>query len=151
MAKRDGVFQRPGKPGYYISYQDVNGKRRKVRTNARTRTEAKQMRAAYLTRVEQAKILGVTPPSNDLFEVVTKRFLDYQRAHTSFKHYERCEGIVRLHLMPRYEGRVFADVTLAELEQYVIDRSREVGAHSIEKEVNTIKRMWALAVGCPRC
>lgn len=52
MGDRDGIFTRKGKPGYYTSYIDANGRRRQVRIHAITKTDAKKIRGAILARVE---------------------------------------------------------------------------------------------------
>ncbi|MCI0660554.1 MAG: site-specific integrase [Acidobacteria bacterium] len=145
MSKRDGIFKRKGRAGFNISYTDQSGKRRQQKVHALTHKEAELLRAAILTRIEQAKILGIAPPSNELFEQVARRFLDYQRIQLSQGAYNRTESIVRVHLMPRFQGREFAEISRSDLERYVIQRAQEVKPDTVKKEFTTIERLWSLA------
>jgi len=147
MSNRDGIYKRKDQKGFSISYTDQSGKRRRKKVHVRTVAEAEKLRAGAMARVETGKILGVIPPSDDLFEEVTQKYLAHQQVHLTPKEYERTEGIMRIHLMPRFAGRKFADIQRIELEQYVIDRVQErANPHTILKEVNKIKRLWSLAV-----
>ena len=95
--KRDGVYERVG--AYWISWTDASGIRRRERTHAVTRTQAKNLREAKLNRVERAIVLGFTPPGDETFEQVTERFLTYQKGRVTDVSYKRDEGIVRTHLL----------------------------------------------------
>jgi len=76
--KRDGVYQRKDRPGWWISWTDAQGRRRFRKTDAQNITQAKQIRAAELFRVEQAKMLGHAPPGKETFQEVAARYLKYQ-------------------------------------------------------------------------
>lgn len=146
MPKRDGITKRPGQSGLQISYKGPDGKRVRKKLPVNTKGEAAALRSAIVTKIATDKALGVTTASDDLFETVARRYLDYQKARISEADYERTEGIVRVHLMPRFEGRKFADITRDDLEKYINDRAVEAAAHTVKKEANKISRLWRLAV-----
>jgi integrase len=59
--ERDGIFQRPGRKGFYISYIDHAGKRRKQKVEAYTEVQAKAILAARKVEVAQIRS-GLKPP-----------------------------------------------------------------------------------------
>src|SRR5262249_9017735 len=96
--KRDGVYQRKDRPGFWISWTDAQGRRRFRKTDAQNITQAKQIRSAELLRVEQARLLGHQPPGKETFGEVVERYLKHQKARLTPKAYEREESIARVHL-----------------------------------------------------
>src|SRR5262245_40705815 len=96
--KRDGVYQRKDRKGFWVSWTDAQDRRRFLKTDAQNITQAKQIRAAELLRVEQARILGHAPPGDETFAEVADRYLQYQKARLTPKAYEREEMIRRIHL-----------------------------------------------------
>src|SRR5262245_57301328 len=96
--KRDGVYEREDRKGFWISWVDAQGRRRRRKTDAVNITQAKQILAAELLRVEQAKMLGHQPPGKDTFGEVADRYLKYQKARLTPHAYDREEMIRRLHL-----------------------------------------------------
>jgi len=87
--KRDGVYQRKDRPGWWISWTDAQGRRRCRKTDAANITQAKQIRSAELLRAEQAKMLGHNPPGAETFEDIAERYLKYQKARLAPMSYVR--------------------------------------------------------------
>src|SRR5262245_35804249 len=75
-----GIYEREDRKGFWISWTDAQGRRRRRKTHAQNITQAKKVRAAELSRVEQAKALGFAPPGKETFAEGTKRYLNYQKA-----------------------------------------------------------------------
>jgi hypothetical protein len=68
MAKdRDGVYTRPDREGYWISWQDAQGRRRWRKTEAKTLTLARQAVSNERVKAEQARVLGFAPPGDETF------------------------------------------------------------------------------------
>ncbi len=61
--ERDGVFQRKDRSGWWISYIDASGKRRKQKVVAHTRQQALNALSGIRTREEKDRILGVKAAS----------------------------------------------------------------------------------------
>ncbi len=145
MANADGVYTRSDRPGYWISWRDAQGRRKYRKTNARTLQQARSARAAELVRVEQAKCLGFTPPGQEAFADVAKRFLAHQKARLTPKAYERESGIVNEHLCKFFPGPL-ASIRRVDVQRYITKRAGEVSAHSVQKESNVLKHLLRLAV-----
>ena len=92
--KRDGVYEREDRKGFWISWVDAQGRRCRRKTDAANITQAKQILAAELLRVEQAKMLGHAPPGKETFGDVAARYLKHQKARLTPKAYDREDGIV---------------------------------------------------------
>jgi len=148
--KRDGIFQRKDRAGFWISWTDAQGRRRYRRTDAQNVTQAKQIRAAELLRVEQSRMLGFAPPGAETFsDVVVRflmvRFLKYQKARLTPRSFDRERSIIELHLKPFFAGKLAA-IRRVDIQRYVTNRSGEVSAHAVQKELNILKHLLRLAV-----
>lgn len=144
-SKTDGVYTRKDRPGYWISWQDAQGRRRYRRTNAQTLSQARKIRAAELVRVEQTKILGFAAPGNESFSDLSARFLKYQKPRLSERAYVREHGIVGQHLEEFFTGKLTA-IRKVDIQRYITKRSTEVSGHSVQKEANVVKHMFRMAV-----
>src|SRR5262245_36609235 len=144
--KRDGVYQRKDRPGWWISWTDAQGRRRFRKTDAQNITQAKQIRGAELLRVEQAKMLGHLPPGRDTFEEVSERYLKHQKARLTPKAYDREEGIVRKHLNPKFGTRKASSIRKVDIQRYVTDVSAARSPYSVQKELVVLKHLFSLAV-----
>lgn len=142
---RDGVYQRNDRDGFWITWVDAQGRRRRRQTDAQNITQAKQIRAAELMRVEQAKMLGFTPPGKEMFEEVATRYLEYQKARLTPKAYTREDGIVKNHLNQTFNCPL-ASIRRVDIQRYITKRNSEASAYSVQKELNVLKHMFRLAV-----
>ena len=105
---RDGVYTRKDRAGFWMSFVDAQGRRCQKKIDAANITVAKQIRAQELSRIEQAKALGFTPPGEDKFAELGTRFLKYQKARLTPMAYDREAGIVTQRLAPFFNGKVAA-------------------------------------------
>jgi integrase len=142
---RDGIYKRDDRVGFWITWLDASGRRRRRKTDAQNITQAKQFRAAEMLKAEQARILGHSPPGDESFSEVAERFLKYQKARLTLKAYDREAGIVRNHLIPHF-NRPVAGIRRQDIQRYVTDRSSEVSGYSVQKELNVLKHLLRLAV-----
>ena len=145
MPRRDGIYTPKGRAGFWISWIDAQGRRRRRKTNARTVYDARLARSAELQKVERAKVLGFSPPGEESFGEVAKRFLTYQKARLTDKAYERESGIVDKHLKKFFAGPI-SSIRRVDIQRYVTKRATEVGPHSVQKELNALKHLFRLAV-----
>jgi hypothetical protein len=67
------VYTRKDRAGFWISWTHAQGRRRQRKTDAQNITRAKSILSAELLRVEQARMLGHTPPSEETFKEVADR------------------------------------------------------------------------------
>ncbi len=141
----DGIYTPKNRNGYWISWTDAQGRRRRRKTNASTLFQARSARAAELVRVEQAKALGFSPPGQDTMVDVAARFLSHQKARLTARAFIREAGIVNEHLAPFLAGPI-ASIRRVDIQRYITKRSPEVSAHSVQKELSILKHLLRLAV-----
>ena len=146
MARRDGVYTRKDRPGYWISWTDAQGRRRYRKTNAQTLAQARNARASELVRVEQAKVIGFNPPGEETFKEVGERYITHQRVRLTTNAFEREKGIVEKLLSPFFTGKIAA-LRRLDIQRYVTKRSGDkVSPHTVVKELNVLKHLLSLAV-----
>jgi integrase len=141
----DGIFTRPDREGWFLSWVDAQGRRRKKKAGGSTLGEARAELEAARVRVRKARELGFTPPGKDTFAEVADRYLTHQKARLTAKEYQRQSLIVENHLKPFYAGRL-ADIRRADVQRYVTERSGKVTPASVRKELNVLKHLLSLAV-----
>lgn len=143
--QRDGIYTRKDRPGIWISWTDSAGRRRFRKTDARSHKEAQSIRAAELMRVEQARVLGFTPPGDEIFADVSARYLKYQQVRLSAKAYDRTRGVVETLLNPFFTGKLAA-IRKTDVQNYITKRSSTVAAGTVIRELGILKHLLNLAV-----
>ena len=136
----DGIYQRKDRPGFWITWIDAQGRRRRRKTEARTLAQAKIARSAKVTRAETAKALGFAPSGEETFAEVAKSFLTHQRARLSSAGYERERGIVEDHLRP-FSNLPIRGIRRRDVQRYVTKRCGEAKAETVRKELNALKHL----------
>jgi len=147
MARRDGVYTRKDRPGYWISWIDFSGKRRQRKTDACTLKQARNALAAERLRVEQSKTLGYNPPGEETFLDVSVRYLKHQAARLSTKGFDRTRGVVEGQLNPAFAGKIAA-IRRMDVQAFVTHRLGEVSAGSAIRELGILKHLLNYAVEC---
>lgn len=141
----DGIFIRKDRPGYYISFKDADGRRRKRKVDAPNNELAKLARSGEQIRAEQSRALGFAPPGKETFAEVAQQYLTHQKARISPANYERERGIVEDHLEPFFAGELRA-VRRATVQRYITARLADVSNATVTKELNVLKHLLELAV-----
>ncbi len=121
---RDGVFQRPDAPGWYASYIDSSGKRRKCRVQGSTRTQAVSALQALKTRVQQEKILGVRHVTETSTADLLARFSRHQKPRIAASTFARLAGVLET-LKERLPPKL-KDIGKAEVAEYIGERAKSV-------------------------
>src|SRR6059058_4934738 len=104
----DGIYTRKDRPGYWISYKDADGRRRRRKVEAPNKTKAGDLRTGYVSREQIAKAHGVRPPGPESFDGVALEYLAHQKPRISAANYRRESGIVEQHLKPFFAGELRA-------------------------------------------
>lgn len=149
MAKRDkpkrgdGIFMRHG--NFYISWVNASGKRLKRRANAETLQQAREDRAEELRKVNQAKIYGITPPTDKSFAVVAAEYLTEQKRKLSDSGHLRESDIIRLQLKPAFPVDI-ADIRPLHIKSYITKRESDVSPATVCKELNVLKGIFSFCV-----
>ena len=105
------------------------------------------MLAEARARAKQQKNLrpGEVLPCRESFANVATKFLDYQKPRLTPKAYEREAGIVA-HFKVFFTGRL-AEITSAQVSDYVTVRLGKVSKSSVRKELNSLKHLFRLVCG----
>lgn len=141
---RDGVHRRKGRAGFVISYTNAAGHRRLKTVHTKNLTDARNMRAAMIARVEKQRILGIVDATDDDFDRVTERYLKYQKPRVGAKTYRRYADLVEQYLRPAFKGRIGA-ITRSKVLDYVTDRLSEVAPGTVLIEIVVLKHIMRLA------
>jgi integrase len=140
----DGIYTRSDRPGYYVSYKDADGRRRRRKVNAANRTEANSLRSGFVSREAVAEAHGVRPPSGETFAEVAKLYLAHQRTYIGKENYAREAEIVENHLKPFFAGELRA-IRRPTIQLYITERSAQAAPATVIKEFNVLKHLLKLA------
>jgi integrase len=140
----DGIYTRKDRDGYWVSYKDSEGRRRRRKVEAPNRTEAGDLRSGFVSREQVAKAHGVRPAGPEIFADVADLYLAHQKTRTSGANYKRESGIIEAHLKPFFAGEL-RSIRRAMVQRYVTARAAVVGPATTVKELNTLKHMLKLA------
>ncbi|HET7104278.1 MAG TPA: tyrosine-type recombinase/integrase [Terracidiphilus sp.] len=142
--ERDGVFQRKDRSGWWVSYVDASGKRKKEKVTAFTRTQAMTALAQIKTRIERESILGVKSASEITTADMLKRFKAHQKAHLRPTTFVRLDGI--LETLKAALPALAKEITRRTVADYILERSETVSAGTVAKEFATLRHALQLAV-----
>lgn len=142
--ERDGVFQRKDRSGWFISYIDATGTRRKQKVTAYTRKQALTALAETKAKIEKEQRLGIKGDSdisvNDLFE----RFRRYQKPLVAQSTFERTDAI--LETLKEHLPQLAKAITKVVIADLISARLAKVGPATVSKEVTTLGHILRLAV-----
>ena len=153
--RRDGIYTRPDAPGYWGSWTAADGRRVRRRFKVPTLEQAKIALAAERLKVEETIKFGRPLPTEETFASFADIFLDYQERRIAAKvvkgklsqaEYDRQKGIVEQHLKPFFGSMRLAAIRRKDVAGYIDGRVGKVSDGSIIKEVNTLKRLFSVAV-----
>jgi integrase len=153
--RRDGIYTRPDAPGYWGSWTAADGRRVRRHFKVPTLEQAKIMLAAERLKVEETIKFGKPLPTEETFTGFADIFLDYQERRIAAKvvkgklsqqEYDRQKGIVEQHLKPFFGSMRLAAIRRKDVAGYIDGRVGKVSDGSIIKEVNTLKRLFSVAV-----
>ena len=142
--ERDGVFQRKDRSGWWVSYVDASGKRKKEKVMAFTRTQAMTALSLIKTRIERESILGVKSASEITTADLLKRFKAHQRAHLRPTTFVRLDGILKT--LKATLPTLAKEITRRTVADYILERSETVSAGTVAKEFATLRHALQLAV-----
>jgi integrase len=142
--ERDGVFQRTDRSGWWVSYVNADGKRKKEKVTAFTRTQAMTALSQIKTRIERDSILGVKSASEITTADLLARFKAYQKAQLRPTTFVRLDGI--LNTLKAALPTLAKEITRRTVADYILKRSETVSAGTVAKEFATLNHALRLAV-----
>jgi len=144
------VYRRKDRDGITIVWRDSHGRRRSRMLKTATVNEARQILAA-----EKAKILGQPLPSDDTFNDWADEFLKHQEARItphevrgklSRAEFTRQKGFIESKLKPFFGTMKLAAIRRGDVVRFIHQREAEVTSGTVINEVNTLKRLFNVAV-----
>ena len=144
-AAQDGVFKRKDRKGYYITWNDHTGKRRKRKTAAQTLEQARMLLRAEKLKVDEAIARGYVPATEDSFSVIADAFLAHQKARVSAQEYEREASMVEQHFKSAFPDKI-SNNWKCDIDQYLTRRSAKVSPATVKREGTILKHIFSLAV-----
>jgi len=141
---RDGVFTRKDRAGFFVSYVDAEGVRRKKKVQAYTEKQARDSLSAIKTKVSQEQILGVKEQSDITTEELLKTYKRHQKKHLRPSTFKRLDGILET-LKAELPERA-KDIKKKTVADLISSRSEEVAPGTVQKEITVLKHALRLAV-----
>lgn len=141
---RDGVFQRRDRAGWWVSYIDSSGSRRKRKVEAYTRRQAMAALSALKTKAQKEQILGVKHVSEMSTAELFDRYKRYQRTRVRSTTFERLESILA-RLAAVLPGRL-KDISRATVADFISTEAERVSPGTVQKEVSVLKHTLRMAV-----
>ena len=142
--ERDGVYQRKDRPGWWVSYIDACGDRKRQKVAGHTRKQAMDALSAIRTQEEKARTLGVRPASEITVADLMERYKRHQKARLRPTTFERLDGILetlKAHLPVQAKA-----ITRRTVSGYIEKRSEDVKPGTVAKEISVLKHSLRLAV-----
>ncbi len=144
VASRDGVFQRSDCKGWYASYVDANGIRRKKRVQAQTRSQAVDALGLIKAKVQKESLTGVKQVSDMTLAELFTRYKRYQRTRVVQTTLDRMDSLLKT--LASHLPTQVKEINKLTIVEYVGKRSQVVSPGSIHKEMATLKHILRLAV-----
>ena len=141
---RDGVYQRPDRPGWWVSYVDASGRRLRRKVEASTRTQALDALKRLTVQAERDAALGVKPASGITTHDLLKRFQRHQKVVLRATTFDRLGGILKT--LETGLPTLAKDITKRSVAEFIETRSETVAPGTIAKEVGTLKHALRLAI-----
>lgn len=116
-----------------IAYEDVDGRLRRERTNAKTKTLAERILADRQDAVERARLTGLpsvdellTPPEAVTLRQFAKEYLEHAAAHLRGSTADRQRWALETRILPALGGLVVSRITAGDIQRHFDRRMREM-------------------------
>ena len=137
------VYQRKAKGVWYIDYS-FNGKR--VRKKVGT---SKKMAELALKEIElqiaKGEFLGIVEDRRMMFDELSAEYLKFSKASKRPQVHRRDKIIIN-NLLKAFSGREIKNISVHDLEEYKMQRRKEVSASTVNRELTCIKHIFNKAV-----
>jgi len=94
--ERDGVYERPDRPGWWVSYMTAEGERVRKKVTASTLTQALDCLQRLKYGDEREAALGVRSESDITTEDLFARFVKYQKVHLRPRTFQGLDSILKV-------------------------------------------------------
>jgi len=138
------MFLAKGFKGYYYLYYDdeLTGKRRKVSTKSKLKTEANEFLRLFKTNEIKSKALNNKPYCLTDLQTEVLKYVNYNLRQSTVGLYERCFKI----LIAVLENKPLKFVTIHDIEKFKNYRLNQVSISTTNIDIRTCKAIFNLAL-----
>lgn len=140
---QDGVYTVAGRSGFWVSYKDARGRRRRHKVAAQSLADARKVRSLLASRAEMDAARGVIPASSITLEDLLERYKKHQKAHWSPSTYSRCDSTIA-NLLARLPA-VARDIRRSDVDAYISKRGASPA--TLHREIGMLSHAIKLAIG----
>ncbi len=145
--------RRSGRMIWGIAFEDVDGRLRRERTNAKTKTLAERILADRQDAVERARLQELpsidsflSPAPSTTLRQFSKEYLEHAEAHLTKGSFERAKGILLTNALPRLGNLVLQRVTPGDVQRYSDGRLKDGAAPAtVCRELITLSALFTEA------
>ena len=127
-----------------MSFVDASGTRKRVKVQANIRTQALTALEGLRTKAQKERILGVKHKSDITLEALLARYKRHQKTRIRATTFERLDTILKT--LVSHLPTLAKDITKRTVSVFISERSTEVAAASVAKEMSVLKHALKLAV-----
>jgi integrase len=141
-----GVFKK-GK-NYYVDFyvETEKGLQRRRKKVGPSKSLAEKVLTDIQSRIAKKQFLGLSEPKRMTFGVFAVEYLEYSRANKAASSYGRDLTTVQAHLFPVWGEFMLHRITARAIEDYKLRRLESVSQSTLNRELNTIKSMFKMAL-----
>ena len=142
---RDGLYQRKDRRGWWISYLDADGRRRRECAATDYRT-AVMRRREILSAIARGEILGVRDEEIRVRVFVEDKYWPTVKASVSLGEQIRARSILDTQILPHFGDVKLAKLRREAIEQWQAERRDQVSGSTANKELTRLGHLLNRAV-----
>jgi integrase len=145
LGARDGLYQRKDRTGWWISYLDADGRRRRQWAAPDYQT-ARTVLREKLSAIARGEALGVRGEHETLRVFIESRYWPAARPTLSAEEQRRARSILDTQLLPRFGDAKLTKLRREEIERWQPERSQAVTGSTANKELMRLGHVLNRAV-----
>jgi integrase len=142
---RDGLYQRKDRRGWWMSYCDADGRRRRGRAAPDFET-AKTVLRERLSAIARGEALGVRGEDERFRDFAEKRYWPTVKTSLSAGEQIRARSILDIQVLPRFGDAKLAKLRREEIERWHAERRETVSGSTANKELMRLGHLLNRAV-----
>lgn len=139
------IFKRKNRSGtisWFIDYYDNSGKR--IRKSFPIKSQAEDALAHFKQMRYEENVMGIKRKPKYYFEELAEEYLKYSKTRFGKASHQTNEAAVKSFL-PFFSSKYLDEINLKDIESYKTFRLQVVKPATLNRNINTLKRMFNLA------
>jgi integrase len=141
---RDGLYERPDRRGWWMSYLDADGHRHREWAAPDYQT-ARTVLREKLSAIARGEALGVRGEHLRLRDFVEKKYWPTVKASVSPAEQVRARSILDTHILPRFGDVKLSKLRREEVERWQAERREQVSGSTANKELQRLGHLLGRA------